>query len=179
MRHTAATLLVLSLGGHALHAQDVHPGTQVRITSQHYSLSDRVGVLLSETGDSMVVRFTGIKTVQYRQVWADDTITIARNAVDRFEVSGRGGSQTKRGAIVGGAIGVGVGLFIGLASYKECQPANSLQCIFDPGPSGSGFVGAVAGGAIGAVTGAVIGSTIQANKWVTVTPHGVGLSIAF
>ena len=179
MRHTAATLLVLSLGGHALHAQDVHPGAQVRITSQHYSLTERVGFVLSETGDSMVVRFKGIKTVQYRQVWADDTITIARNAIDRLEVSGPGNHQTKRGAIVGGAIGAGVGLFIGLASYKECQPKDSLQCVFDPGPTGSGFLGAVAGGAIGAVTGALLGSMGRANKWVTVTPHGAGLSIAF
>ena len=114
MRHGTAILLVLSLSGTALHAQVLVPGARVRITSRQNSLNSRVGQVVSERADTIVVRFNGLTTVHYRQVWADDTLTLARNAIDRFEVGGGSKRQTKDGALVGLGIGAGVGLIVGL-----------------------------------------------------------------
>lgn len=179
MRHGTAILLVLSLGGHALHAQALVPGARVRITSRQYSLNGRVGKVLSERADTIVVRFNGLTTVHYRQVWADDTLTLARNAIDRFEVSGGSKRQTKQGALLGLGIGAGVGLIAGVASYKGCQPQDELQCAMELGPFGSALGGAMGGGVLGAAVGALVGTMLRTQEWVTVTPHGVGLAISF
>jgi hypothetical protein len=106
MRHVTAILFVLSLSSHALHAQAVVPGARVRITSPQHSLNSRVGEVLSERGDTIVVRFHGLNTVRYRQVWTDDTLTLARNTIDRFEVSAGSNVRPGTGCLAGTSVGV-------------------------------------------------------------------------
>jgi hypothetical protein len=179
MRHVTAILFVLSLGSYALDAQAVIPGSRVKITSQRYALKDRVGLVLSGAGDSIVVQFKGLNTVHYRQVWADDTLTLARTEIDRFEVSGSSKSHTGHGALIGLSIGAAAGFMVGFASYKECA-SDSFGCIGAPvSASASGLTGAAPGGLLGAAVGALFGSLARTEKWVTVTPHSAGLSISF
>ncbi len=174
MRHVTAILFVLSLGSHALHAQAVVPGARVRITSHQDSLISQVGEVLSERGDTIVVRFHGLNTVRYRQVWTDDTLTLARNTIDRLEVSGGSKRQTGHGAMLGLGLGAGVGFVVGIASAKECP---ELQCMFEPAQTAMG--GLIEGAILGAAVGALVGTMFHTDKWVTVTPHGAGLAISF
>jgi hypothetical protein len=126
------------------------------------------------------VHFNGLSTVQYRQVWVDDTLTIARSEIDRFEVGGGSKRQTAHGALLGLTIGAGAGLIVGLASYKGCEPRDSFACMLEPATAAaSGLQGAAVGGALGAVVGALFGAMSRTEKWVTVTPHGAGLSVSF
>lgn len=183
MRHVTILLFLLSIGNHPVSAQTVTGGKRVRITSAHYALQGRVGRVLSETPETIVVRFHELRTVRFRDVFTDDTLTLARTAIDRLEVSGSAGHQTKRGALIGLGIGASVGFAIGYASYRVCDPQPGgwgLDCLFKPtSPGQSGMYGAARGALVGVVVGTVIGTMVRADRWVTVTPQGLGLAISF
>src|SRR5256885_12450858 len=91
-----------------LHAQAA--GQRVRITAADYRLSQAEGRVLSATQDSLVVEFSWIQSVHFRQVTAFDTIALSRNTLDRVEVSLAHGRRTGRGA----ALGFGVAALAGI-----------------------------------------------------------------
>lgn len=96
-------------------------------------IQGRVG---SRSGSAIVLQMEG------------EDRTISLGAVDTLWVRGR---RTKSGAIIGGLLGIGGGIFLGAI-------ANAL-CEYDCGGSfviGGAIAGGVAGGALGAVIGAAI-----------------------
>lgn len=87
----------------------------------------------------------------------DEKRTVSLSSVDTLWVRGR---RTKTGAIIGGLVGIGGGIFLGAL-------ANAL-CEYDCG--GNVVVaGALFGMATGGITGAVIGAAIP--RWRRVFPE--------
>jgi hypothetical protein len=83
--------------------------------------------------------------------------TISLGAVDTLWVRGR---RTKTGAIIGGILGIGGGVFLGALAEALCEYSCEGDYII-----GGGLFGGVAGG----VTGAIIGTAIP--RWKRVFPR--------
>jgi hypothetical protein len=199
MRSALAVILGLSLGVQHLAAQQPLSGNQrVRISSTRYQLDRQVGRVLSATTDSVTVQVDWIKTQNYRQVRATDTLALALQAVDRLEVSRHSGRRTGRGTLLGLGIGSGTGLVVGMATWKECHPEpngllTGLDCMMHPGsPMEQGLLGAVVFGFFGAGIGAIAGSMTHGDTWEEVPSRsalwlqplpdrrlGVGLALSF
>ena len=172
MRCTIA-LLVLSFAGQRLFCQVLIPsGQSVRLTSARYGLQSRVGRVLHATADTVVIEASGVRTVNYREVYGTDTLALPVAAIDRLEVSRGGGSHAKSGALIGFGVGAVAGLVVASVTYQECRPADSWQCTWAADFTGLQTLGyGVLFGAIGAGAGAIVGSMIPGNRWEDMPLH--------
>jgi hypothetical protein len=157
--------LFILLNHEQLLGQDsLRSGQTVRITSGRYELKRAVGRVVDATPDTIVLESNRMRTVNYRQVYKTDTLTLLVAAIDQLDVRQPGGHQTGRGALFGLGIGAAAGLVIGIVAYKPCPP-NGL-CIMQPSSSvESGMMGALAFGSLGAGVGAIIGSLTPGETW--------------
>ena len=119
-------------------------------------------------------------------------VRVERQSISRLEVSTGRGSSLKKGAIIGGAIGVALGAAAGGTSVPEgpCIDAPAITCPASPGGAGNALAGAAIGGALGAGWGALFGHLKKHDLWspvpltdsrVTFVPmlgRGVGLSMS-
>jgi hypothetical protein len=170
---SAIALLVLSFTCQRLFCQVLISGGQsVRITSARYALQSRVGRVLHATADTVVIQTSGVRTVNYRDVYGTDTLALPVAAIDRLEVSRGGGNHAKSGALVGFGVGTAAGLVVGSMISKECRPADSWQCTWATDFSGMYTIGyGLLMGAIGAGAGAIVGSMIPGDRWEDMPLH--------
>ena len=184
MRNVVPVLIgLVCLVQPVLPAQQV--GQRVRITASRYDLHQQTGQVLAMNGDTLTVRLDGFRTVRFRQTAATDTLVLSRFAIDQLEVRARGGHRTGRGALIGGSIGVVAGFVIGVATYKECTPEQSVACAFyiPQTQAEAGVLGAGALGLVCAGVGALIGAFSTGEEWHDVKirrlpPQRVGLGVS-
>jgi hypothetical protein len=124
------------------------PGSRVRVTSEK---GKQTGTLVALDGD----------TLRYTRLKASSVTALPRASVVRLERSVGKRPATGRGALIGGLIGGGFGLFLGIAASTDDTGW------FEVGP---GEVAAAAAftGAIGAGLGALIGAASRQDRWEAV-----------
>ena len=106
---------------------------------------------------------------------AGDTVTVARRAVGRAEVSRGSHSATLSGAALGVTVGGFVCGVLGAAAYRKptCDPPDSPFC-WDFGIGTNILVGAAFGAVVAGGLGALIGSQTRVDDWATAR-HLVGV----
>ena len=180
MLRTLAILATLYLSHRHLLGQAPPPvtdGQTVRITSHQPDLRAEIGRVLSATADTIVIQVTGIRTVNYRQIYGTDTLALPVAAIDRLEVSRHSGHRTGRGALIGLGAGAATGFVIGVLTYRPCHPTGFLDCLMAPESAGEqGIMGAAVLGVLGAGVGALVGSMIRVDKWEE-TPLHAAMSV--
>jgi hypothetical protein len=92
------------------------------------------------------------------------------------------------GAALGALLGALVGEEIGRSSWQPCTRTGFLACFMYPSKGEQAAGGAILGGAGAALLGLAIGAGIRTETWgplhtagvrLAVTPHAVGISLAF
>ena len=134
-------------GAHPAWAQ-ADAGSRIRITTAHGS---HRGTLVSLDGDSL--RYTRSGTARVTALPLASVVRLERSAGKR--------SAAGRGALIGGLLGGGFGLFLGIAASTD----NSGW--WEVGPEDIAAVTAVVG-ATGAGIGALIGAASKRDRWETV-----------
>ena len=146
-RFLAAGGLILATVGHPVYAQDPSPrgmdsASILLLTPDRFvriqlpDLGRIQGNVSQRTASELVLRVEG------------ESRRVALAAVDSLWVRGR---HTKTGAIIGGVLGIGGGIFLGALANALCE----YDCDSNYVVGGAVF-GAVAGGAAGAIIGAAI-----------------------
>ena len=130
----------------------VAAGSRVRILSPALGDQAQTGSVVSATSDTLV--FLPHKT-------SNSTAVSTPNIV-RLDVSSGTHTNKLKGALLGFALGAGVGAIIGSATYKPCS-----NCFDMFGRGGNIAVGSFAGSMIGLSGGWVIGSRAS-DSWVPV-----------
>jgi hypothetical protein len=150
--------LALVLEAQLLAAQ-VEAGSRVRVTTTPSSPGRRIGNLVSLDRD----------TLRWSRRDTASVITVPITSVARLERSTGRRSNTGRGALIGGLIGAGFGLFLGIAASTD----NSGW--WEVGAEDVAAVTAIVG-AGGAGVGAIIGSLSKRDRWepVLLTPRVAG-----
>ncbi len=150
--------LVLVLESQSLAAQ-VEAGSRIRVTTMPSSPGRRIGTLVSLDQD----------TLRWSRWDTTSVIKVPIASVARLERSIGRRSNTGRGAMIGGLIGAGFGLFVGVAASTDDTGFFEV---------GVGEIAALTGifGAGGAGVGALIGSLSTRDRWVPValTPGVAG-----
>ena len=162
MARAIAMFVLLQVGvlleAQALPAQ-VEAGSRVRVTTAPVSPLRRIGSLVSLDSDSL----------RYSRWDTSSVIALPLASVARLERSTGRRLNTGRGAMIGGLIGAGFGLFLGIAASTD----NSGW--WEVGVDDIAAVTAILG-AGGAGVGALIGSLSRRDRWesVPLTPHAAG-----
>lgn len=175
----AITVLVAALSGwlsaHPAPAQQ--PGQRIRLQTHANPSRWLTGTLVGDKADSLRVEVAG-----------HPSVSVARNAVLRLEVSRGQRRAIGAGAAQGADFGALVGAVVaarGMAKPCAWPTAAAVVCGETRILVGSGL-----GAAVGALVGAAIGSVIRTERWetaslappqVVLTAQGTGLalSIAF
>jgi hypothetical protein len=147
--------LVILVEAQSLTAQ-VEAGSRVRVTTVPASPGRRIGTLVSLDRD----------TLRWSRWDTTSVIAVPVASVARLERSTGRRSNTGRGAMIGGLIGAGFGLFVGIAAATD--NSGFLQVGVDDIAAVTGI-----GGAAGAGVGAIIGSLSRRDRWepVSLTPR--------
>jgi hypothetical protein len=140
-------------------AAQVEAGSRVRVTTMPASPGRRIGTLVSLDQD----------TLRWSRWDTTSVIRVPIASVTRLERSTGRRSNTGRGAMIGGLIGAGFGLFLGIAASTDNSGWWEV---------GAGEVAAVTAivGAGGAGVGALVGSLSKRDRWepVPLTPGVAG-----
>ncbi len=137
--------LVLVLESQSLAAQ-VEAGSRIRVTTMPSSPGRRIGTLVSLDQD----------TLRWSRWDTTSVIKVPIASVARLERSIGRRSNTGRGAMIGGLIGAGFGLFLGIAASTD----DGWDVGVDDMAAVTGIVGA---GGLG--VGAIIGSLSIRDRW--------------
>jgi hypothetical protein len=137
----------------------VEVGSRVRVTTMPAKPGRRIGSLVSLDGDSL----------RYSRWDTTSVIALPLASVARLERSTGRRSNTGRGAMIGGLIGAGFGLFLGIAASTDDSGW------WEVGVDDVAVVTAILG-AGGAGAGALIGSLSKRDRWepVPLTPRVAG-----
>lgn len=177
-------LLALLVTATALSAQERRSpvpatGSRVRFTVRGLS-SPVVGSFLSATADSIaLVRASA------------DTTTLARSAVNSFEVSSGVHHHVWRAIGWGAAGGVGAGAVLGAVTYSPCNETGFMACFMAPtNRAQSALLGAAIGTVLGTVGGLLVGAVHRSEDWhhvsverlarvrVVPTAHSLGAQVS-
>jgi len=151
-------------------AVSVQPGQRVRVHSVTL-VAPLIANFLEQRGDTLVF----IEDGRGRGVWS-----LSVSQIDKLELTagrtGRSSSAMKKGALIGGAIGLAAGLL-----FSNSVDPSDPNKDFSAGPTG--VVGAFAGAGLGLF----IGSRMATERWVNIplpqrvsfAPNGRGLSLSF
>jgi hypothetical protein len=146
----AFTMLLLLQAGFLLEAQplpaQVEAGSRVRVTTSPATPGRRIGTLVSLDTD----------TLRWSRWDTTSVIAVPVPSVARLERSTGRRSNTGRGAMIGGLIGAGFGLFLGIAASTD----DGWDVGVDDMAAVTGIVGA---GGLG--VGAIIGSLSKRDRW--------------
>lgn len=192
VRRGAAALGILITLSKSVVAQTPAPtpkaGDRVRITRLGFP-APVVGAMVSATADSIsfvpvVPHLRGVPGLQ-------DTATIARTAVQAFEVSDGRRRHPWKGlgwGFAGGAVG---GAIMGALTYEPCHSTEFLGCLLAPDSrEDSALIGGAVGAVLGSATGLIVGTLYQTEQWQRVTlervakvglrptSHGVAASVS-
>ena len=155
MTHTRSAILawlVVVSGASTLGARPARAqlgvGSRVRVTSER---GKHTGTLVSLDGDSL--RYTKADTSVVTALPLASIVRLERSVGKR--------AATGRGAMIGGLIGGGFGLFVGIAASTDDSGW------FEVGPGEIAAATAFTG-AIGAGLGALIGAASKRDQWETV-----------
>jgi hypothetical protein len=145
-------MLVLLQAGFLLEAQPLlaqaEAGSRVRVTTAPATPGRRIGTLVSLDTD----------TLRWSRWDTTSVIAVPMALVARLERSTGRRSNTGRGAMIGGLIGAGFGLFLGIAATTDDSGW------FEVGIDDIAAVTAILG-AGGAGAGALIGSLSKRDRW--------------
>jgi hypothetical protein len=129
-------------------------GSRVRIAAPVFGTKKQIGMVVSVTRDTLVLRRGANLTTQ----------SVATSDITALEVSKGTYTRKGKGALWGLLIGAGTGAVLGYVLYKEpkCNdPQQLFGCnftIFGPDSKGSNAAySGVAGGIVGAVIGTLVG----------------------
>ena len=131
----------------------VDAGSRVRIAAPVFGTEKQVGMVVSVTRDTLVLRRGANLSTQ----------SVATSDITALEVSKGTYTRKGKGALWGLLIGAGTGAVLGYALYQEpkCDPQNFFGCginILGPNSKGSNAAwSGVAGGIVGAVIGTLFG----------------------
>ena len=129
----------------------IAPGTRIRVSTPSL-VAPLVANFLEQRGDTLVV----IEDGRGRGVWSFDLAQVERIETTAGQV-GRSSSAIKKGALIGGAIGLATGIIFA-ASFdpsNEDRRYSRMQTGIVAGLAGAGF-------------GAFIGMRVTTEKWVNV-----------
>jgi hypothetical protein len=174
MSRDAVALTLLSffsaLGLAAQGPWPVDPGSRVRVQTDSGAW---IGTFVSQDASSLRLRWSGQRDSML--------VTVPQSRIQGLEVSAGKYSNVGKGA----GIGFGVGAVVGLVAGLACSSSSSgfvSQC------TGGQVAGAtIELGFIGAALGGLVGAASQSEHWkqvksttahVSLTPHGVGLSVS-
>ena len=140
-------------------------GSRVRIAAPVFGKKKQVGMVVSVTGDTLVLRRNASSANR----------SVATSEITALEVSTGTHTRKAKGAFRGLLIGAGVGAVVGYISYREPEactaPSNEygFHCFdFTIGPTSKStsalFVGAF-GGIVGSLIGTLFGMRPQ-DSWV-------------
>ncbi len=161
-----ATVLLLAPlpRGHAQAAAtraDLLPGSRIRVTTG--APARRVtGTLVGLDSDSLWVA-----------VGKRDTVALPLSGVTRLEESRGRRANRRKGALIGGGVGLALGLGVGLlVDYGRSLGCESASC----GNLGEALaIGGGAGAAVGAGVGALVAGAAAKERWQPVLPPGRAL----
>jgi hypothetical protein len=171
MLRTAPLTLVVALALPSLQPLHAQAGPRLRVWAPHAT----IGTLIRSDSDVLVIaRGVG------------DTVTVARSAVQRADVSAGLHRRTVEGLAIGAFAGGLLGGLYGSVAYEDpCKSQGSNYCFDFVGPDLVIFAGAIIGGLTGGAFGALIGSQSRLEKWspaprfenprLTVAPGAVGV----
>ena len=160
MRHrfltsTAAMLVFGSLAGSAAAAEEpLKIGDRVRVTAPKFS-PGRI--------DGIVVRIDE-QTLTIVSATEEARHELPRSSIATIEVARGTRSRWKGGALVGAGWGVGLGLLL------SNPPSSATEFSVDGGALAAGI-------AAGAAMGALVGAMRKTDRWITVPPGAIALSI--
>lgn len=157
--------LLLQPGSARAESEAPAPGTRVRLTAPELSDQPLIGTLTALETDAVSLSLDG----------QTEPTTVPRDAITKWELSRGKHSNRGKGALIGLATGVVVGVTIG-----ALFPMEDFE--------DSATVGGISFGAIGAGIGALIGWGHKTERWeeieqkslrlaVIPVPGGVGLSV--
>jgi hypothetical protein len=129
----------------------VTPGTRVRITAPGYDITNRPGMIVRVSPDSLTIDFSG----------RTPPVTVPIERLSRVEVS------TGRRSGAGLARGAGIGFLVGAAIGSAIVAAREAHHSCDDCAVGYLIVGG-GGGVAGAVFGGLIGLAKAPDRWVEV-----------
>ena len=137
----------------------VEAGSRVRVTTAPASPGRRIGSLVSLDTDSL----------RYRRWDTTSVIALPLASVARLERSTGRRSNTGRGAMIGGLIGAGFGLFLGIAASTD--NSGWWEVGVEDVAAATALVGAG-----GAGVGALVGSLSRRDRWepVPLAPRVAG-----
>ena len=165
MSRLPLVIALLSLSSSRLVAQavEIHPGTRVRIEAPGALSSRLEGTVVSHTADSMVV------------VRESTVYRLSLGEVSRLEVhTGKDRlAGARRGALIGGVIGVGWGILVVASGFDEPLCYTEEPCGEAP-PAGETIVASTGAGA---VWGGLIGAWVGRKRWDPV-PGPARLAVA-
>jgi hypothetical protein len=154
-----APVPALSQGSPPDSVRVVDAGSRVRIAAPVFGPKKQVGMVVSVTRDTLVLR----------QGAATANRSVAVSDITALEVSKGTHTRKAKGSLWGLLIGAGTGAVLGYVTYKPCQGLSCLGNIFGPSSKGgSAAWGAAAGGVLGAAVGALVGMSAT-ESWVPAT----------
>jgi len=116
------------------------------------------GQLLGRAGDKVVIRAYGQSA---------DYALDPNYVVERYQT----GRATTTGALLGGAIGAGVGFMMTPRDEDKCDSSDGLLCADIS--TGQAFAASVVGFGVGAGVGALLGSLFKRKGWSGINPHDI------
>ncbi len=138
----------------AQQAPPVAPGDRVRVTAPEIQSQRFVGTVIETGADTCLLKVEGRPA----------PLPLALAAVTQLEVSRGQANKGKTGAIIGGAVGAGIGVAVIISSYEEDCGSQFLSDLCE-----TSNVLAVASplvlGVAGALLGNVIGRSIKSERW--------------
>lgn len=146
----------------AQEAPQLAPGSRIKVSARH----THIGTLLALNGTTLQLRRDALR----------DTVSIPLGTIRKLEVSTGRTSSVGRGALIGGAVGGGIGPILGVGAAAEDCPSDAF-CVVDFGPEVIPIAVLTMGGA-GALLGALIGAASPADRWEDVPLVGVKVGIA-
>ncbi len=170
LKVTALILTLLPAAPVSLLAQQappVAPGDRVRVTAPGIQSQRFVGTVIETGADTCLLKVEGRPA----------PLPLALAAVTQLEVSRGQANKGKTGAIIGGAVGAGIGVAVIISSYEEDCSSQLLSDLCEFG-NAMALLSPLALGVAGAVLGNVIGKSIESERWeeVPLDRLRVGLS---
>lgn len=150
-----ATLLCAnSNSGSAQTTPSYHPGALIRLRTSAQPSEWQVGTFLGRDSDSIRIQLPALSR----------PASIPVLAITSLEISSGRRSNSRKGALIGGLVGVGTGLLFIPAAAEACEDTCVLRV-----PAAIALLAGVLGGA-GAGVGALIGSASTSERWQPASP---------
>jgi hypothetical protein len=143
--------------GSSLYAQ-IDPGARIRVRMATSPSRLLVGTVDSIWDNSLSLRVEDPSKV----------VIVPLDAISTLELSNGRHSLGRKGATVGGVVGLLTGLGVGIATYETCDP-NGFSDLCEVGNITRPLLYAVFGAAAGIGAGGLVGARFHADTWAPVS----------